>query len=121
MQNLIRTGIASFAAILVFYSFFSCKQDKLPLPEVPTFCDSITATYTDSVKAIIDAKCSVAGCHLNTQNPILNNYTQVFGNSGRIAVRALDLKTMPPQGMPQLTDDEIKILTCWKEAGFPEN
>jgi uncharacterized membrane protein len=58
---------------------------------------------------------------LNTQNPVLNNYTQVFGSSGRIAVRALDLKTMPPQGMPQLTDDEIKILTCWKESGFPEN
>jgi uncharacterized membrane protein len=73
------------------------------------------------VKAIIDAKCSVAGCHLNTQNPNLNNYTQVFGSSDRIAVRALDLKTMPPLGMPQLTEDEIKILTCWKEAGFPEN
>jgi hypothetical protein len=35
-------------------------------------------------------------------------------------VRALDLKTMPPFGMLQLTEDEIKILTCWKEANFPE-
>ncbi len=121
MKKLFKIGTASFAALIVFYSFFSCKQDTLPVPEVPTFCDSITANYNETVKAIIDAKCSVAGCHLNTQNPNLNNYTQVFGSSDRIAVRALDLKTMPQQGMPQLTEDEIKILTCWKEAGFPEN
>lgn len=121
MKKLFKFGTASFAALLVFYSFFSCKQDKLPLPEVPTFCDSITATYDGSVKAIIDAKCAVAGCHLNTQNPNLNNYSQVFENSDRIAVRSLDLKTMPQFGMPQLTDEEIEILTCWREAGFPEN
>jgi uncharacterized membrane protein len=120
MKKLFKFGTASFAALIVFYSFFSCKQDKLPLPEVPTFCDSITATYTDTVKAIIDAKCSVAGCHLNTQSPNLNNYSQVFGSSERIAVRALDLKTMPAVGMPQLTEDEIRILTCWRESNFPE-
>jgi uncharacterized membrane protein len=121
MKKMIRFFTASAVLIIAFYSFYACKQDKLPVPEVPTFCDSITATYTDTVKAIIDSKCSVAGCHLNTQNPNLNNYTQVFGSSDRIAVRALDLKTMPPLGMTQLTEDEIKILTCWREAGFPEN
>lgn len=120
MQKLIRFFALSSITLVLFYSFFSCKQDKLPLPQVPSFCDSITATYNDTVKAIIDAKCSVAGCHLNSQSPNLNNYTQVFGNSNRIAVRALDLKTMPPLGLPQLTEDEIKILTCWREANFPE-
>jgi uncharacterized membrane protein len=120
MQKLIRFFALSSTALILFYSFLSCKQDKLPTPQAPTFCDSISATYNDSVKAIIDSKCSVAGCHLNSQSPNLNNYSQVFGSSNRIAVRALDLKTMPPIGMPQLTEDEIKILTCWKEANFPE-
>jgi uncharacterized membrane protein len=121
MKKMLRFLTASTIVLFAFYSFYACKQDKLPLPEVPTFCDSITASYNDTVKAIIDSKCSVAGCHLNTQSPNLNNFTQVFNNSNRIAVRALDLKTMPPLGMPQLTEDEIKILTCWREAGFPEN
>jgi hypothetical protein len=121
IKKTLRFTTASAVSMIVFYSFFACKQDKLPTPQAPSFCDSISATYNDSVKAIIDSKCSVAGCHLNTQSPILNNYTQVFGSSGRIAIRSLDLKTMPPLGMPQLTEDEIKILTCWREAGFPEN
>lgn len=113
---------ATTAFFILLFNFFSaCKTDILPEPQQPTFCDSITATYNASVKDILDAKCAVAGCHLNTQNPILNNYSQVFENSDRIAVRSLDLKTMPKFGMPQLTDEEIEILTCWREAGFPEN
>jgi uncharacterized membrane protein len=112
---------ATTAIVILLFNFFSaCKTDKLPEPQQPTFCDSITATYTASVKDILDAKCATGGCHLNSQSPILSDFTQVFGNKERISVRALDLKTMPPMGMPQLTEAEIKILTCWKEAAYPE-
>lgn len=121
MKKIFQFGLLFFFSQILIFSLNSCKNDKLPEPQIPNFCDSISATYTDSVKSIIDSKCSVSGCHLNAQGPLLNNYTEVFGNAQRISARALDQKTMPPAGMPQLTNEEIEILSCWREAGFPEN
>lgn len=121
MKKLFKVLSAFVLILLLFNAFYACKTDELPNPEVPTFCDSIAANYTDTVKAILDAKCSVGGCHLNSQAPNLNDFTQVSGSATRIAVRALDAQTMPPLGMPALTDREKEILNCWRNAGFPEN
>ena len=97
-----------------------CKADKLPVAENPTFCDSITATYNASVKAIMDAKCALPSCHGGPQSPSFVDYTAISSVTDRIAIRALDLQTMPPSGMPQLTNEELDIMNCWRNAGFPE-
>lgn len=110
--------IAIFLCLLL--SFYSCTADELPSPGSLDFCDTVEATYNASVKAIIDSKCAVSSCHGGPQQPNLTDFNAVNTNSDRISVRALDQQTMPPASMPALTNDEIDILNCWREAGFPE-
>ncbi len=101
--------------------FQSCKADKLPPPDELEFCDTIAATYTSNVKAILDAKCATSSCHGGPQGPVFTDYSQTNSNSARIGIRAIDQQTMPPSFMPQLTNEELDILKCWRDAGFPEN
>lgn len=100
----------------------ACRTDQLPEPvvEEPEFCDTIGATYNDAVKGIIDAKCAVSGCHNGSQPPLLTSFSGVDAQTDRIDVRALTQQTMPPSSMPQLSNEEIDILNCWKNASYPE-
>lgn len=96
-----------------------------------------TETYNGNVKAIIDAACAYSGCHsggdagmfvpdgskdYTTYDGLLNNLT-----TGKFKDRTLDSLDMPPanfvpEGFPtELTQEELDILTCWVENGFPEN
>jgi hypothetical protein len=116
----------SFSFLLLFTvanSLYSCRADELPEPAVPTFCDSITSSYNSNVKSIIDSKCAVSGCHLNSQSPNFNSFTQVSGNAEIMMSRALDQpgNPMPPTYATALTQEEKNILSCWRNAGFPEN
>lgn len=109
------------ALLFVAVTFFQgCKADKLPDPVTASFCDTISATYNASVKAIIDSKCAISSCHGGPQGPNLSTFSGVSGASDRIAARALDLQTMPPSSMPQLTNEEMDIMNCWRNDGFPE-
>lgn len=120
MKYLFKIVFVFTALMLSVQMITSCATDELPDPLVPTYCDSISATYVDTVKSIIDLKCG--GCHNNGTTPSMLNFMEVFGNKERIANRALDLKTMPPSYAPlQLTEEELRILGCWRTAGFPEN
>ncbi len=117
-----KVSFISLSFLLIFTianSLYSCRADELPEPEVPTFCDSITVNYNTNVKNIIDNKCGT--CHNNGQNPGLGTFSQVSGSAERMMIRALDQQTMPPASMPALTQEEKDILSCWRNAGFPEN
>jgi len=100
-------------------------------------CDDLNATYNGAVKAIIDNTCAYSGCHDGTGNNTYisassNDYTSYAGmeaslNSGAFNMRALVTKDMPPAafvpaGSPtELTAEQLEILNCWKDAGYPEN
>jgi uncharacterized membrane protein len=50
---------------------------------------------------------------------VLESYTQVANSAGGINQRCIIEKTMPPSN--PLTPNEIAILTCWINAGTPNN
>lgn len=99
-------------------------------------CDDTPANYA-AVKTIIDGSCAYTGCHDGTgSNAFIptgaNDYTNFAGlkaslDGGSFNTRTLDKKTMPPAafvpaGFPTtLTEEQLKVLTCWHEAGYPEN
>lgn len=121
MKNIFQSTSILVFTVVVMQTFFACKSDELPLPVVSTICDSVIVNYNDTVKAILDTKCSVNGCHGDIQSPLMTNYSEALNSSQRIIVRALDVQTMPPVGLPQLTEREKTILRCWSNKGFPEN
>lgn len=101
----------------------SCKKDKLPEPAANAACDTLMPTYQNAIKAILDAKCAVPGCHTpGFSSGDFSTYESVLpriGN-GSFRRRALDQRDMPPAGSPQLTEEELLLIECWLEAGYPK-
>jgi len=119
--------------LLSFFFIISCGDDDEIDP-----CDSIAASYNGDVKGIINASCAYAGCHSGgtTANPGIpvgsNDFTnftslQSVIGSGTFNARAIEAQNMPPAafvppGNPtELTEEQLEILTCWRDAGYPEN
>ena len=121
MKNIFQSTLMLIFTVVLMQVFTACKSDELPLPIESTFCDSVTVNYNYTVKAILDSKCSVNGCHGDIQSPLMTNSSEALNSSQRIIERALNVQTMPPVGLPQLTEREKSILRCWSNKGFPEN
>lgn len=83
-----------------------------------------TVTYTNSVKAIIDANC--IGCHGNS-NPLANlsltNYNQVKAEIDDVIdriERAQGAQGMMPQSGTRLPQSSIDIIKKWRDDGLIE-
>lgn len=99
-------------------------------------CDDIDATFNGDVKDVLSVTCSYDVCHGPSSNfgqldyNIFSNL-QTFLENGSFEARVLnggnaDNPIMPPPYTPdgnpkELTAEQLQILTCWKEAGYPEN
>ncbi|MDX1938114.1 MAG: hypothetical protein SFU21_13415 [Flavihumibacter sp.] len=70
--------------------------------------------FTD-VKAIVQTKCAISGCHNGTQAPNFTQDCTIAANAARIKARAVDQGDMPPTG--PLTQAEKNKITAWVTAG----
>lgn len=79
-------------------------------------CDVIT--FTMNVKPIIDNNC--IGCHSTAggQSPNLETYNGVAANASRVKSE-VESGDMPIGGT--LTTEEIQAISCWVDAGAPNN
>ena len=121
--------------LFTFSLVVSCSDDD-DMPE-PDPCENISSVYEGEVEMIIAESCSYAGCHDGTGNNTAipesaNDFTSFAGlqsslTSGAFNRRVIVQRTMPPAafvppGFPtELTESQLEILTCWRDAGFPEN
>ncbi len=97
------------------------KDDDDPTDEnTEVDCSTITATYTNAIKSIIDSNCGTSGCHDGSNpRPIFDTYDAVF--AGRTSIRSrVVAKTMPPPSKPALTQDQIDMINCWVQNGAAE-
>ena len=121
-------GVACFSS--------SCMSKKLEQAE-PEICDTLTnVTYNGLVKPIMDESCAYSGCH-DGANGIgpgdYNNYNglEPFLIDGSFEDRVILQKDDEVLGMPpdvyietqkaDLTQEELDIIQCWINAGYPEN
>lgn len=100
----------------------ACSSDTIVLqdPDCPD-----TLTYESNIKEIIDLTCSAEnGCHGSSPGHqyVFSSYEQ--------SLRALDNGdfeksirdgSMPKEGYPQLTDQEMSDLLCWIKDGYPKS
>lgn len=108
-----------FLFVIALVSWNSCKkQDEYANLD----CSKIDASYTNSIRPIIDANCVSSGCH--DANSANGNYTTYDGllirvNNGTLSQRVLYTKDMP-KGTALSLADRQKI-KCWIDAGGPKN
>lgn len=106
-----------FAFIGCALGFTACDYNKSDiLPD----CATVPARFAADVQPIIHSKCDTA-CHnafsTNRGGP-LNNYTQIKAKADLVKFM-VETRNMPQVG--SLTDAEIKVISCWVEAGAENN
>ncbi len=110
------------SCFLLFGTLFviSCKTQKTATTATETACESPVPTYSANVKALIENKCSVNGCHSKGRGDL-----RVFENlkheadDGQIKQKVVINKTMPPD--QKLSESEIKMVDCWLKDGAKQN
>ena len=124
--------ISNLIAFLVLVGFSNCSSDELPPPDTGD-CANLQPTYENAVKEIIDRSCAYSSCHLDAAPGVFTSYEGLLDvlNSGEFSRRVISLRAdeflgMPPNNAPtgrpiDLTEEELNTISCWLEAGFPEN
>jgi len=119
-------GIFPLAVLLI--GLTGCLVDKGELVEDVSqdYCDSLQATYLDTLKTLIDTKCATPGCHGSQST--LGDFTtyasmQAAGalSESQIGARvsSSDISQVMPPGNP-LPDSLKQVFQCWVNDGFPQ-
>jgi hypothetical protein len=118
------------ACIAMLYAFISsCSNDKYELPEPQADecgTDSITVSWNNGIRSIIETKCSVAGCHVpdsaGGNGFDFTTYAAVKQkvDNGALHQRVFVLQDMPPAGSPTLSTCDKKKLQTWINNSAPE-
>ena len=112
------------STIFIVITFISCHKDKT-LVLGPCGAE---ISYTTDIIPIIQSSCMTnqgpgTGCHDTwiTEHSNIVNY--INDESWQNAVwGSYSMPKMPNNfGIDSLTSDEVQIMKCWVEQGFPEN
>ena len=133
----LRTSYLFFGLLLI--TAVACTNDELPPSMTPEFCNDIDAFYDTNVKPIIDESCAYSGCHDGAGGIGAGDFTNYATFSayldtkiGSVRNRVFEIADNPALGMPpdqsvyiesqkdDLTEEEMNILQCWLDAGYPE-
>ncbi|MBL4593651.1 MAG: hypothetical protein JKX68_07550 [Flavobacteriales bacterium] len=116
MNNRFKIITTIFITIL---SFYSCSKDDL---EDNLDCEDFgTLSYSSHILPIIQPSCNTTACH--TTGFSAGDFTTHAGvlqkvNNGSMRKRVLD-KSMPQSS--KLSDNDIRKLICWIDAGALNN
>ena len=116
---MIKKIVFVLTGIIIFFN--SCYNDKEELLYPGATCDGVSTSFTANVNPIIQSSCNKTDCHnagsLNGPGP-LTNYSQIKN-------AAVEIKSAVVSGfMPAdatLTTAQIKTISCWVDAGAPNN
>ncbi|MCH2043169.1 MAG: hypothetical protein MK212_03455 [Saprospiraceae bacterium] len=117
-------SLLSLYGLLLIYFLNACTRDKVINNSVD--CSTITVTYDDQIKPILDAKCADAGCHNSndaTAGVIVSNYNSLkpYLDNGLFKTEVITDRTMPIGEANTLTKEEYNLIVCWEEQGFLES
>jgi len=112
-----KSKLISVIIISLVLAAMGCQYSKSNiLPD----CATVPARFAADVLPLIHKKCATA-CHnafsANAGGP-LTNYTQIKSKAAVIKVM-VETRKMPKVG--SLTDAEIKVISCWVDAGAENN
>jgi hypothetical protein len=101
--------------------FNSCYNDKEEILYPGATCDGAATSYTAHVQPIIQSVCAVSGCHAtgSTNGPgALTSYTQV--KNAAVQIKQAVVSRFMPQNTT-LSNAQIRSISCWVDAGAPNN
>jgi hypothetical protein len=121
-MNFFKLYYLAFSAVF----FLSCLKEKTNPPD-EYYCPNIIS-YSVDIQPIINTSCvtnqgTVTECH----DAWIFNYDNVVNEieSERLQNMVFQLRTMPQipndYSIDSLTEDQIDLMKCWIQQGYPEN
>jgi hypothetical protein len=105
----------------VILLFYGCYNDKEEILYGATSCDGINTSFATNVHRLIQSNCAVPECHAagSSNGPgALTTYSEIRNAAVEIT-SAVVSRFMPKDG--SLTISQIKTISCWVDAGAPNN
>lgn len=134
LRYLFEFGMGFFVAGIFLIGCANDKPEVMPKDNTPPTCDTVSVTYSLTVKPIIQAACLDAGCHCPTcPQPggfaNWNTYSGLFEYAGDSLRKLMLLQKIKHEGsapyMPldaaKLSDCEIAKIQQWINLGAPNN
>jgi hypothetical protein len=114
------TLITSIFAIAFIYA---CKKSSIKTYD----CSSTTSTYTNNVKAIMDASCATSGCHSASKKAAgidLSSFeaTKNYSSNSKFmkSIQHVSGAEAMPKGGSKLSESDIQLIYCWANNGTPQ-
>lgn len=111
----------AFVLAGIIFLFNSCYNDKEEILYPGAACDGVNISFAAKVNPLIQSVCAVSGCHnagsTNGPGP-LTNYNQI--KNAAVHIKSAVVSGFMPQGST-LTTTQIKTISCWVDAGSPDN
>jgi hypothetical protein len=117
-------GLSFVVIVLAIACSKSKDEDPTPPPTPPPTtvnCGTITTTFSANVAPLIASSCAKSGCHAtgSTNGPgPLTTYAQIF--AARTQIRAAVASGAMPKDAT-FTANQKATITCWIDAGAPNN
>jgi hypothetical protein len=78
-------------------------------------------SYSTEIESIIAANCATSGCHVSGSSvPNFSTYSGVASRAQSIKQRTAN-GSMPPSSRPDLTPQQIQLISCWVDDGAKNN
>ena len=89
-------------------------------------CDTISVTYSITIKRIIGSSGKCGGCHSGMRPPLgLDTYSdlKILADNGKLSctVNHLNGCSPMPKSLPKLSNCKLKQIQKWIDAGAPNN
>ncbi|HTE03969.1 MAG TPA: urate hydroxylase PuuD, partial [bacterium] len=120
-----RTIAAATAAALVILVYLTARPALSQRSTPPAVYGPVPSL--SQVRAVLVERCAV--CHSETPvmpgfvapplNVKMDTLQQIRALAGRIRIRAVEQRTMPPGNITHITDEERALLRRWIDAGAP--
>lgn len=121
MINLkIYTKIASSLLVMLSVAFTSCHKEPILAPNTARVC------FDQQVMPVIQSHCAMSACHSagGDASPDLSSYESIIStvkagdpNKSKlykvITAKGLIARVMPPKQSPQLSVEQINLITIW--------
>lgn len=90
-------------------------------------CTSVTPTYTNDIKPILDASCATGGCHNATTKAKGKDYS-TYASTKSLASESAFMGSMEhksgydamPKSASKLSDANLQKIYCWIQSGTPQ-
>jgi uncharacterized membrane protein len=112
------------AAIASITFFAACKKDDKRVVDCSAVTGATFSTNSGKLSAILAIKCGASACHSAGGAGAGHwewsaDYNAVKPHFEHM-LEAVEDGDMPEAGSPKLTEEELDLLSCWKESGYPE-